>query len=96
MNIDDLNERKAIVFKAAKKRLGSPRGLEAIAAYLTEHSSRRVSVAALMKWKNGVPPHHVRALSDLTGIADHEIRPDLYRAPGSDGPSVEPGSERAA
>lgn len=35
---------------------------------------------AISQWKC-VPVKHVLAISDLTGIPPHKIRPDIYRRP---------------
>ena len=34
-------------------------------------------------WRQ-VPPHHVRRISQVTGIPKHELRPDLYEPPASE------------
>jgi DNA-binding transcriptional regulator YdaS (Cro superfamily) len=39
-----------------------------------------LSHATVLCWKQ-VPPHHVPAVSALTGIPRHELRPDLWEAP---------------
>lgn len=39
-----------------------------------------ISTAAVSQWKR-VPERHVLAVSKITGIAPHDLRPDLYPAP---------------
>ncbi|MBW3145783.1 helix-turn-helix domain-containing protein, partial [Salmonella enterica subsp. enterica serovar Javiana] len=31
--------------------------------------------------KTGIPPDHIRSVFELTGVAPHELRPDLYPNP---------------
>jgi len=45
-----------------------------------------VQDAAITKWEKGrVPAERVLAVSDVTGLPPHRIRPDLYRAPNLQG-----------
>jgi len=39
-----------------------------------------LSPAAVAKWER-CPPWHVPAVSELTGVPRHVLRPDLYEAP---------------
>lgn len=38
-----------------------------------------IKASAIPQWKH-VPVHHVRKVSEATGIPMHELRPDVYRA----------------
>jgi len=39
-----------------------------------------ISTAAVSQWAQ-VPAKRVGAVSEITGLSPHEIRPDLFRAP---------------
>ncbi len=41
-----------------------------------------LSHSTILAWKS-VPPKHVPAISRLTGIPRHELRPDLWEAPAT-------------
>ncbi len=53
-----------------------------LAKRLIGPSGKALSRQAIYRWDK-VPLHHVQRIAELTGIPEHEIRPDHYRDPSA-------------
>lgn len=66
----------------SKRDAGLRKAIEAAGSHQQLATMLRISLQAVWQWRR-VPPLRVLQVEGITGIARHELRPDLYPPPRS-------------